>query len=292
MRILVTGASGQLGSYLLQELAQRNRDVVAWSHSTTGESFGIPLRPVDLSQDQQFRRAFADAQPDMVLHCGGMTSVADCYREPELAHQVNTRATETLSELCSQANARLLFTSTDLVFDGARGQYRENDMAAPLSIYGRTKLAAEASVLRCPRGVVVRLSLLYGPSLNRRFSFFDDQINALREGRPATLFVDEWRTPLDLKTAARALIELAESDCRGVIHLGGPERLSRFDMGRQLAVGIAVDSCCLVPALRSEISMKEPRPRDASLDSTLWRQHFPRIPWPTWQETMRALFRT
>src|SRR5439155_2744036 len=95
-------------------------------------------------------------------------------------------------------------------FDGERAPYGEEDDPAPLSVYGRTKADAEAAV-RAAGGLVVRVSLLYGPSLSGRPSFFDDQAAALRSGRPLTLFEDEWRTPLALPAAARALVELARS---------------------------------------------------------------------------------
>src|SRR5262245_9991009 len=210
MHVLVTGASGLLGGYLLRQLRDDGLAVTAWSGTRTGEVFGTPLRTVDLGDPDAVAAACRAARPGVVLHAAAMARLPDCHRDPDRARRVNTNATAVLAELAAQAGARLLLVSTDLIFDGERGWYREEDAPAPLSVYGRTKAAAEESALAAPGGAVVRMSLLFGPSLTSR-PFFDEQVTALRAGRPLTLFADEWRTPLALTTAARALVALARS---------------------------------------------------------------------------------
>ncbi len=278
MRLLVTGAGGQLGAYLMRELTGR-RDVVAWHGSPD----------VDLADRDATAAAFAAARPDLVIHCAALSSFARCHREPALAEAINVGGTRLLAELAAAARARLLFVSTDLVFSGERGGYVEQDAPAPLSVYGRTKALAEEAVRACPGGLVVRVSLLFGPSFVGRPSFFDEQLAALRERRPCTLFTDEWRTPLSLPTAARALVALAESDAVGVLHLGGPERMSRLEMGQRLAAVVGADASSLVSKRRGEVAAPEPRPRDTSLDSSRWRRLFPRLPWPTFEEALREM---
>lgn len=289
MRIVLTGASGQLGGYLLRELQNRDWSVTAWGGSRAGELFGRRLHPVDLAMPDRIAAAFANARPEVVLHLGAVTTVAECFREPERARRVNTTATAVLAELAGRTGARLIFVSTDMVFDGTRGGYREEDAPAPLSVYGRTKAEAEPAVLAVPRGVVVRMSLLYGASVVGRPGFFDNQVSDLRRGRPFPLFEDEWRTPLDLLTAARALLALAGSDYRGLLHLGGPERLSRLEMGRLLAAHLGCDPALITPARRDDLKAPEPRPRDVSLDSSCWRGLFPNQPWPSAAEALRQI---
>ncbi len=128
-----------------------------------------------------------------------------------------------------------MYVSTDLVFDGEHAPYREDDPPAPLSVYGRSKAHAETALQAFPRIAIVRVSLLYGPSLTDRPTVLDRQRQAILAGEPLTLFDDEWRTPLDLPTAARALLAVAESDYTGILHVGGLERLSRLEMGERLA---------------------------------------------------------
>jgi dTDP-4-dehydrorhamnose reductase len=287
MCILVTGASGQLGAYLLRELSQRAASVVAWSGSRTGQLFGFPLRPVDLADSATLVAAFHEARPDVVIHAAALSSIVQCWREPERARQVNSQGTALLADLSAQAGVRLLLVSTDLVFDGEQGWYRETDTPAPLSIYGRSKLGAEQAVRAHPRHALVRVSLLFGPTLVGRPSFFDQQAQALLQGQTCRLFADEWRTPLSLDTAAQGLLTLAIDGFEGILHLGGPQRLSRLEMGQCLARLHGCDEALIVPTTRNQVGAAEPRPRDTSLDASLWRKLYPQQDWPTWEEALR-----
>lgn len=289
MRLLLTGASGQLGAYLLREGLRRGRPITAWSGHRPGELFGCPLRPVDLTDEDAVAAAFREARPDVVIHAAAMAGVADCHRDPARAEVINTRGSARIAELAEQSGARLVHVSTDMVFDGERGGYREEDAVAPLSKYGRTKAEAERVVLAHPRTVVVRVSLLFGPGVGERRTFFDEQVAALKEGRPLTLFHDEWRTPLSLLAAARGLLDIAESDVVGLLHMGGPERLSRLDMGRRLAAFLGLDPVGIVSASRLSAPAVEPRPRDLSLDSSKWRRLFPRSRGPDWDDDLREM---
>ncbi len=289
MRILLTGAGGQLGAYLLQELRDGGADVMAWSGTRSAPLFGTAVLPVDLAAPGQVVTAFAAARPALVIHAAALSRIADCHRDPERARRVNVEATALLADLCGRTGARLVLTSTDMVFSGEQGNYREDDAPGALSMYGRSKAASEQAALAAPHAAVIRLSLLYGPSLNGRAAFFDEQATALREGRPVTLFEDEWRTPLDLLTAARAILAVARSDYTGILHVGGPERLSRADMGYRLAAFLGADPSPIVVTSRSQAPAAEPRPRDLSLDSGRWRGLFPDHSWPRFDDALRAL---
>lgn len=289
MRLLLTGASGQLGAYLLREGLRRGGPLAAWSGHRPGELFGCPLRPVDLTNADAVATAFREARPDVVIHAAAMAGVADCHRDPARAESINTRGSARIAELAAQSEARLVHVSTDMVFDGERGGYREEDAVAPLSVYGRTKAEAERAVLAHPRTVVVRVSLLFGPALGERRTFFDEQMAALKAGRPLSLFHDEWRTPLSLLAAARGLLDIAASDVVGLLHMGGPERLSRLDMGRRLATFLGRDPAGIVSASRLSAPAVEPRPRDLSLDSSKWRRLFPQCKGPDWDDDLREM---
>src|SRR5262249_60235432 len=107
----------------------------------------------------------------------------------------------------------------------------------------------------------LRVGLLVGPSLGGGPSFFDDQVAALRGRRPVRLFEDEWRTPLSLQTAAQAVVAVARSDFRGLLHVGGPERMSRLEMGRRLAAALGLDASVIIATRRQDAPAGEPRPR-------------------------------
>jgi dTDP-4-dehydrorhamnose reductase len=289
MRILITGASGQLGGYLLRALRDHGGEVVAWSRSRAGELFGRVPHPIDLADARAVEAAFDEARPEVVIHAAAMARVSDCHADPEKAHRVNAAATATLAGLAARRGARFVYVSTDLVFGGDRGRYAEADAPSPLSEYGRSKAAGEVAALAVPRAVVARVSLLYGPSLVGRPTFFDEQVAALRGGRPVTLFADEHRSPLDLASAAVALLELAKSGFVGVLHVGGPERISRLEMGQRLAEHLGLAREGIVAMRRDEAPAPEPRPRDVSLDSSRWRHAFPTLSWPTYGEALLIL---
>jgi dTDP-4-dehydrorhamnose reductase len=279
MRILLTGAGGQLGPYVIDAVSRAGCTLIAWRGR----------EEVDLIDADAVRRAYERAAPEVVIHAAAMSRPALAFAEPEAARAVNVDAARQLVELTDAAGARLIYVSTDMVFDGESAPYRESDPAEPRSVYGRTKLAAENEVLDVAANMVVRVSLLYGPS-RRSVSktLFDQQVAALRAGQGVRLFDDEWRTPLALDDAAAGLVAAALSDARGLYHLGGPERLSRFEMGQQLAELLGADSSCLQRCSRLSIQSDEPRPRDLSLDSARWVGDFANTPRRKFADGARA----
>lgn len=290
MPLLLTGASGRVGRYLLRALRESQIPTVAWSHAQQGDVFGMALTPIDLGHKDLVVKAFRAARPSTIIHAAAISTLAECQRHPDRAWSINRDATQTLVELAEEASCRFIHLSTDLVFDGERGGYKEEDVCSPTSLYGQTKAAAEDVVRSSPRGVVLRLSLLYGPSLGGHASFFDEQIAALRERRPCPLFIDEWRTPLDMVTASQGILDVCRSDYQGTLHLGGWERLSRFEMGQRLAAYLGADPSVFVPTLRSQIPSAQIRPRDLSLNSHRWQELLGGSRGVDWEEGLRRVF--
>jgi dTDP-4-dehydrorhamnose reductase len=276
-RWLVTGASGQLGAYVVRALAAcpERPEVVAW-HGRRAEATE-PATAIDLADGPTTQRAAEAAQPTVILHLGAVTSVADCYRDPDHAVRVNVGGTQALARAATAVGARLVYVSTDMVFDGDAAPYAETDPPRPVSAYGRTKAAAEEVAAACPGSLVVRVPLMYGLPLTPRVTTFASQLAALRAGQPLRLFVDEFRTPVWLGDAARALIALARTPRTGVLHLGGPERLSRYDLIARCAELLGLPTNALQPVPRASVAGDEPRPADLSLDSGRLRAEFPRL---------------
>jgi dTDP-4-dehydrorhamnose reductase len=286
MRILVTGASGRLGSALIERLASEGQhDVIAWSGTTTGARAAVPLRAVDLGDVRAVAEALEQEDPDAVIHAGALSSADAVYRDPARGHAVNVDATRRLAEWAGSRGRRLVFTSTDLVFDGLKAWYREDDPPGPILAYGRTKCEAERPVRAAPRGLVARLSLLFGPTPSGRPGFFDLAMEALRRGESRAFFEDEFRTPLDYRTAADILVRLVESEAVGIVHVGGPERLSRFDLMRRAALAAGIDPALVRPGRLADVILPEPRPADASLDSSRLTGLFPALIRPSIETT-------
>ncbi len=224
----------------------------------------------------------------MIIHAAAISSADAVLRDREHAWNLNVRATEFLADWARQNARRILFASTDLVFDGSRSWYREDDPPAPGTEYGRTKLAAEPAILATPRGLVVRFSLLYGPSRIARLAYFDQALADLGRGAARSFFEDEFRTPLDYATAASILRRLAESGATGIVHAGGRERVSRFELMRRSAAAIGIDPEHVKANRRADAPSREPRPADVSLDTSRLRSLLPDLLLPTIEAALAA----
>lgn len=286
MRVVLTGSSGQLGAYVMERLVAEGHDVSAWSGGERGDRSGCELHPVDLTDSAATEQALSRDDPEVIIHLAALSSIEEVRLDPARARAINIGATERLARWCESRDLRLLYTSTDLVFDGTRAWNREEDPAEPTVAYGRTKLEAEAEVRTVPRGLVARLSLLYGLSRSGRASYFDQMAAALRRGEPQTFFEDECRTPLHLATAAEALIRLAESDMAGRVHVGGRERLSRFELARRAAIALGFDPALVRANRLRDVNFAEPRPADVSLDTSRLAAILPNLVRPSVEESL------
>jgi dTDP-4-dehydrorhamnose reductase len=271
----VTGAGGALGSVLMRVLSEERRRAQGMiSLAGPAPDVGKVLR-ADLTDFDRLRDRLFALAPPLIVHLAAVSQPAAAYRDPDLARAVNVDATVQLLAVSEALGARFVYASTDLVFDGESAPYDESVATEPGSFYGRTKLEAECHVLAYRRGLVLRLPLLYGlPEVQRPPTFFETVLAALQAGRPVRLLEDEFRTPLWLEDAARACAALAFGELTGVVHLGGPERLSRFEMGQRIVVATRSDERLLVPITRSQMPSTEPRARDVSLINARYEAHF------------------
>ena len=222
--VWITGANGLIGSQLVQaalQFAPRRR-----VRALTRADF-------DLLDFAAVERGFAKDKPQLVIHCAAITVVSEAQKNPALARRVNVEATRFLAELAAEIS--FVFFSTDLVFDGRKGNYTETDAPNPLHLYGETKLAAEEIVLKNPRHLVVRMSINGGVSPSGNRAFNEQLRRSLREAGPGmTLFTDEFRNPIPAVETARAVWELTRKNSAGVYHVAGAEKLSRLQIGELL----------------------------------------------------------
>jgi dTDP-4-dehydrorhamnose reductase len=268
---LVTGASGSLGWVLAETLAS-DMDVIAtcFSHPLVPE--GTRRVSLDLDDPAAMKTLLAEYRPGVVYHVAAMTDPDQCERNPEGAESVNFTATRELAHWAGTAGAKLVFVSTDLVFDGSRGNYNENDEPAPLSVYGRTKLLAEGAVLNgCPRAVVIRSSLFYGIGGPTGRTFLSSLLGTLSRGDRMRLFVDQKRNPVFLEDVARAMITAAKFDLEGLFHVAGSEIVTRYEFGTMVCEAFGFDKSLLVPISMADFGYCAARPLDSTLDTAKFR---------------------
>ncbi len=249
----VTGAGGLIGNQLVQ---------VAARYAPGWEVRGWRREELDLTDFAAVARAFSAEGPELVIHCAALSKSPACQADPARAWRLNVEVTECLAELA--AGIPLIFFSTDLVFDGRKGNYTEDEAPNPLSVYGETKVAAEAVVLRNSRHAVVRTSLNGGVSPTGDRGFNEEMRRMFRAGQVLNLFTDEFRCPMAAEVTARAVWELAGQGINGIYHVAGSERLSRWDIGRLVAARCPE----LRPQLRAG-SLKEYQGAPRAPDTTL-----------------------
>ncbi|TWT40952.1 dTDP-4-dehydrorhamnose reductase [Phycisphaerae bacterium RAS1] len=277
-RWIITGASGQLGGHVVSLLASARAAGRVLALAGAGAvGVGVEVRRIPLQELVALRACVRSWRPTHVVHLGAMTAVSDAFARPDEAHAINTVATRVLAEETGACGGRFVFSSTDMVFDGNAAPYRETDAPSPPSVYGRTKVAAERAIVGMPHALAIRIPLMFGIPVAKTGTTFAAQLAALRSGRPLKLFTDEHRTPIWLFDAARAVIALARSDETGLIHVAGPERLSRLEMIERVARLLAIHEPKLEPISRLAISSAEPRPADLSLDGSRFLARFPQL---------------
>lgn len=237
--VWITGAGGLLGNYLLRTAAEAaslvNGGAEEERHSerSSRSMIGLTRAMLDLTDLAAVRERFDREQPELIIHCAALSRSTVCEEDPPLAHKINVETTKLLSDLA--ANGSFIFLSSDLVFDGRKGWYDEASAVSPLTVYARTKVEAEQIVLQNSRHTVVRTSLNGGTSPAGNRAFNEELRRAWQAGKPARLFVDEFRCPIPAIETARAIWELAEKRASGLFHVAGRERLSRWQIGELLA---------------------------------------------------------
>ena len=263
--VLITGASGVLGWTLARRLSSRCR-VTGTYHSHAALPGGVTPARLSLAEPASVDEVLRGSRPQVVFHAAAMTDPDACERDPRTSRAVNLEGSARLAEGAGALGARLIFISTDLVFDGTAGSYAETDEARPLSLYGRTKLEAEAAVLRVPGAAVIRTSLIYGWGSPASGTFFSGLHASLSAGRSVRLFTDQMRNPVLADDLAHAAELALEHDLEGLYHAGGPERISRYDFGSRVCDVFGLDRGLIRPIRMHEFEYAAGRPLDSTLD--------------------------
>jgi dTDP-4-dehydrorhamnose reductase len=265
-RLLVTGASGFLGWHLCRA-AQAIWQVEGTYHRHTPPLPGVALHAIDLTHASAVETWLEAIAPDAVIHTAALSQPNRCEQEPALSYAMNVEATRVLAQFCGERQIPFVFTSTDQVFNGRAAPYSEADTPTPINRYGHHKAEAEALIQTLhPTAAICRMPLMYGPASPTAECFLQGFLRTLTAHQPLNLFTDEFRSPAYIEDAAAGLL-LALEQATGLLHLGGPERLSRYDFGLRMTEVFELDQRLLLPSKQADVTMPAPRPADVSSDS-------------------------
>lgn len=217
----------------------------------------------DITENNDLENVFQVTKPAAVIHLAALSNSNYCELNPEESYAVNVLATGEIARLCSEQKIPLLFVSTDLVFDGEKAPYVETAGLKPLMIYGRHKAKAETLVMTThSRAIVARLPVIFGNG-----GFMKSWIDALKKGDTVTAFTDEFRSTISAEDAIKGMLLLLKKRASGTWHIGGKERLPRYDFAIKMARVFRLPETQIKAALRESVKMPAARPADVSLDS-------------------------
>ena len=254
-RHLVIGASGQVGRALMAALAAREIDAVGTAFSGRGAA------KLDLGDPGAIRALLDRIDPEVVWVVGAYTHVDGCEADPERSRRINRDGPAAVAAWAAPHGRRMVFFSTDYVFDGAAGPYHEDDRVAPLSQYGRDKLGAERALARRlgERALIVRTAWVYDADPSGR-GFIPRVVASLTAGREVTLPEDQRGTPTYAPDLAAVALELLAGGAGGVWHVVGPEVMSRVEWGRRVAERFALDPALIRPLPTRALGQPAARP--------------------------------
>ena len=284
MKILITGGSGLLGGKVAELAQARGYEVFSgYAHNAPGSGKAVKF---DLLDGQGISETITRIKPEVIIHSAALTDVDRCERERELAYKMNFEGTRIISEVSKQIGSFLIYISTDYVFNGSRGMYREDDSPNPLSYYGLTKLLGEQF---CDHGCIARSCVVYGsrPAIGK-VNFALWIINSLKANQPIHVVTDQFITPTLNSNLAAMVLEVGERQLNGTYHLAGASRISRYDFARTVARMLDLDLSLLSPCRMEDMKWAAKRPRDSSLDTSKAAKHLEEKPLSS-EEAMQRL---
>jgi dTDP-4-dehydrorhamnose reductase len=265
MRILVTGASGLLGSTIALQAAE-DHTMIGVVNSQLIATDQLEVRKADLLIPGAVAKLLEETQPDLVIHCAALADLEVCEEYPEMASRMNADIPGQIAEITARTGIQMIHISTDAVFDGKKGFYTEEDETNPLSVYTKTKLAGEKNVTAFnPRAIIARVNF-YGWSVNGNRSLSDFFYNNLSAGKQINGFTDIYFSPLLVNDLAKILIQMAEKKLNGLYHVVSPEKLSKYEFGQKIAEKFGFDSRLITAASIQEAKLKAPRSPNLTLN--------------------------
>ena len=263
-KLLVTGASGLLGNWMVT-LARKDYEVIP---TDIIEPQHLDVVKADITEMSTVQNLFQEVRPDVIIHTASETNVDRCETERDRAWKINVAGTRNIADASSETRAKLVYISTDYVFDGEKSLYTEEDAPNPIDFYGLTKLQGEKQAMnRCKNMAILRTSVLYGRH-PAKIDFATWVISQLRQRREITVVDDHFNTPTLAENLAQIALEVTARDLQGIFHTSGCERISRYDFATKIAKKFNLDSSLIKPLKMVDLKgWIAKRPRDSSLST-------------------------
>lgn len=264
MKVLITGSHGLLGMKL-EEIFKEN-DYNVYGIDILNQIEKNNYFPLDITQKENIEVIFKKVTPDVVVHTAAYTNVDGCEKDKKSAFAVNVQGTRNLAGSAEEIGAKFVYVSTDYVFNGEKGRYKENDDTDPIDYYGVTKLEGEKSVEKiCTNFIIARTSVIYG---SNKKNFVTWTIDMLKKEKRINIVTDQFVSPTLNIDLAEQLVALIDKDVSGVFHTAGRDRINRYDFVKVIAEVFDLDESLVNPVRMTDMNWIAKRPRDSSLDTS------------------------
>ena len=262
---MITGAGGQLGQQVVSEFDNGKYKVFGLYNNSRPKQ-DIRKIKLNLVDFESVSRVFSQVRPDVVIHCAAATDVDSCEQNPDFAYIINHEVTGYLVDKALAFGAKMCYLSTDFVFDGTKGNYREDAETNPIQVYGKTKLLGELEVGKMPQEqyLIVRPSVIFS---NRPGNFVSWIINSLKENKVIRIVEDQVVSPSYANDLAKKIYYLVDGNYYGVWNVSCSDEMSRLEMAQMISNKMGLGGGCIMPAKMSEISWVARRPKKSTLNT-------------------------
>jgi len=263
--ILTTGSNGLLGQKITEKILAEGRvKLIATSKGKNRYPIksGYEYAEMDILNASQVKEVIEKYKPDSIIHTAAMTNVDTAEADKELCHQLNVDAVQKLISLCEEKNTQLIHLSTDFVFDGADGPYKEEDAVNPLSYYGESKVLAEELLKNSKANwAILRTILVYGITNDMsRSNIVLWAKGALEKESPINVVNDQWRMPTLAEDLAEACILAVEKNAKGIYNVSGKDYMSIADLVRKVADYWGLDQSIITEISSESLNQTAKRP--------------------------------
>lgn len=265
MKILITGANGFLGYYLVQHLLEKKFSVIATGKGRCRLPFGghsnFIYEEMDFTDPFSVHDVFEKTKPDVVIHAGAMSKPDECEMNQRKAYVVNVEGTVQLLINAEVLKNFFVFISTDFVFDGEKGMYNEEESPRPVNYYGRTKLEAEEAVKEYENNwAIVRTVLVYGKNQSGGKNLLDIVKEKMEKGEEYNVVDDQVRTPTYVEDLAKGIISVVEKRATGIFHISGKDVLTPYQMAVKTAEHLGLNSSLIKRVTAFDFAQPAKRP--------------------------------
>lgn len=267
MKILITGANGMVGSAIVNRLINSSHNILATGRgvcrlASSIISERVQYIPADITSATDVLQVVHQFSPDMIIHGAAMTQVDDCEMKKEECYRVNFEGTALLVAAAEQVASRFCYLSTDFVFDGNAGPYREEDITSPINYYGKTKELAEQIVTKSKLSwSIARTVLLYGKAdYITRSNFIYWVKDNLEAGKKINVVNDQLRTPTYIPDYVNGILKITEQGAEGIYHISGEDQMTPYEMAIVVADHLKLDKTLISPVDASTFTQIGKRP--------------------------------